>query len=808
MNPLDHRPISVTNADNRLVAQALTRSIVATMQDFLEEEQKGFCPGRQGDDHVLDINEFFYSRLAAHERAYLLFLDVRKAFDSLDHNFILGMLEHVGLPPWFRKAIGLLLSQVVVRPVLSSAVDTRIHIRSGVKQGCPLSPLLFVLCYDPLLFALKKKGIRAFGFADDLATASTAIGGVVTALESFKQFSAASGLTVNVSKTKLIRTEEDGLDRTYLDLFNYRGVVLADQATHLGVLIGKEVSTEDVFAKAFTKFERRAARYTPTVKRLPLAKRILVCNCFLTPLFLYLARYYIIPYRIIVEVRNLLRKMVIPFNGGAFAYPHLLKIRKEELAFSTSFRDLWATNYALLASSLDGTPLEGHPYAYYPEMDYVSHEEWGDSPGAMRIREHRYHALFQFLDTYAPREHGLVKTNLNWMDKPKVRRTVYGHLVRQGYAEYYTTESDDSRALHHKLARVGVPDQVTRKAVGMMKQHAARARKVRPAVWDCWLRIAFNCLPFAAKLVSTNIIDNHDPRGPVCSFCTEGVDSTAHVYGQCNVVAEAKAAFFGEHGWLCHTGMEGALLAYPPCGVEHTLGALEFNYAVWRVYQDFLRPNRKAGTAGSRRSLVRRLIDRAKYGLSRALTARHKKKAPPHCPEPGALVFYTDGSADPNPGPTGAGVFSDHQCKASVALGDGTNNVGELFAIGLACELALSQAFDLGSYDKVVIYTDSTYAIGCVQDNWSSEANSALIRAVRAMFRKLSEVIQVELAWVKGHSGVPGNEEADELAGLASKAATLGGSRRLEEAALGLGFGASEWLNTDWSAAKDWLLAI
>ena len=60
----------------------------------------------------------------------------------------------IGLPPWVVNVVTGLMHEVKVTPVLGAAHATRIDIRRGVKQGCPLSPLLFAICYDSLLVGL------------------------------------------------------------------------------------------------------------------------------------------------------------------------------------------------------------------------------------------------------------------------------------------------------------------------------------------------------------------------------------------------------------------------------------------------------------------------------------------------------------------------------------------------------------------------------------------------------------------------------------------------------------------------------
>jgi ribonuclease HI len=123
-----------------------------------------------------------------------------------------------------------------------------------------------------------------------------------------------------------------------------------------------------------------------------------------------------------------------------------------------------------------------------------------------------------------------------------------------------------------------------------------------------------------------------------------------------------------------------------------------------------------------------------------------------------AIVVYADGACSGNPGPAGAGiVLIDGRSRRELSeyLGEGTNNIAELTAIKLAAE-AIEAA------DRPIrIHTDSQYSIGVLTKGWKAKANVALIAAVRAQLKRFPDL---QLIYVRGHSGVLLNERADVLA--------------------------------------------
>lgn len=151
---------------------------------------------------------------------------------------------------------------------------------------------------------------------------------------------------------------------------------------------------------------------------------------------------------------------------------------------------------------------------------------------------------------------------------------------------------------------------------------------------------------------------------------------------------------------------------------------------------------------------------------SSGASARRKAEAAaaaPTGPAAGELCVYTDGACTGNPGPAGLGVVvlgDSGRKELSEYLGAGTNNIAELTAIERALDMTE------GRSEPVRIHTDSQYAIGVLTKGWKAKANRELIEGIR---EKLKDRSRVSIQYVPGHSGVPLNERADELAREAIK---------------------------------------
>ena len=125
------------------------------------------------------------------------------------------------------------------------------------------------------------------------------------------------------------------------------------------------------------------------------------------------------------------------------------------------------------------------------------------------------------------------------------------------------------------------------------------------------------------------------------------------------------------------------------------------------------------------------------------------------------IAVYTDGATSGNPGPSGLGVilrWGPYHREIYQYLGSATNNIAELTAIKVGLEAVKNRSI------PVKIFTDSQYSIGVLSGQYKVNTNHELIQEIKDLMKNFPKL---KLEKVRGHSGDPLNERADELARLA-----------------------------------------
>jgi ribonuclease HI len=144
---------------------------------------------------------------------------------------------------------------------------------------------------------------------------------------------------------------------------------------------------------------------------------------------------------------------------------------------------------------------------------------------------------------------------------------------------------------------------------------------------------------------------------------------------------------------------------------------------------------------------------------------------------PAAIRIFTDGSANPNPGPAGAGAYivfpSGREVRLFCPLGHGTNNDGEIWAIAMACSFLSTSNTPKDS--KIYFLPDSQLAIDLFRNKARPKTNAEFVRAAKSHVRLwLQNAVFIPLP---SHTGIPENDIADALADRGTNLSTAGAPR-------------------------------
>lgn len=153
------RPITLLNTDYKIVTTVYASRLKKILHKIISDSQSGFMKGRSIHDNIRLVLDILDYRHLIDDDGFILFLDFFKAFDSIEHPFILNSLRLFGFGEKFRNIIESLYENSNSSISLSGGTSPRFSIKRGVKQGCPLSPFLFIITTELLSIFLKKSNI-------------------------------------------------------------------------------------------------------------------------------------------------------------------------------------------------------------------------------------------------------------------------------------------------------------------------------------------------------------------------------------------------------------------------------------------------------------------------------------------------------------------------------------------------------------------------------------------------------------------------------------------------------------------------
>ena len=207
------RPLTLLNVDYKIATKTIAHRIAKILPKLINEDQTGYVKGRYIGQNIRLIQDIMKVTESEKIHGIALFIDFKKAFDSLDRNFLFKTLEVFNFGPQFQRWIKTFYNNCSSCVVNNGYASEFFEIQRGVRQGCPLSGALFVLCAEILGNAIRQdkpiSGIKIFDnefkvsqYADDTTAFVADLGSAENLLKLLDAFQRCSGLEINRSKTE------------------------------------------------------------------------------------------------------------------------------------------------------------------------------------------------------------------------------------------------------------------------------------------------------------------------------------------------------------------------------------------------------------------------------------------------------------------------------------------------------------------------------------------------------------------------------------------------------------------------------
>ena len=314
----DYRPIACCTIIYKCITKLICSQLGKVLPSVISSNQGAFVSGRNIIHNVLlcqDLVKLY--RPSQKQRGCLMKLDITKAYDTVEWSFIEDMLTHLGFPTHFIEMVMTCITTPAYSLLINGNPTPLILPKRGLRQGDPLSPLLFTLCMEygtrilqqaanipGFKFHPRCKSLRLnnLWFADDMLLFCRGdIDSIAMMISSLKLFSETTGLQISAEKSEIYLAGMTSREQEMIGKFS--GFRIGKLPfTYLGVPMDTKKITPRECEVLIDKMCKRIKLWSS--RNLSYSGRLQLVNSILTSICTYWTQIFILPKTVITKINS------------------------------------------------------------------------------------------------------------------------------------------------------------------------------------------------------------------------------------------------------------------------------------------------------------------------------------------------------------------------------------------------------------------------------------------------------------------------------------------------------------------------